>query len=161
MSDIPVTAANTAAYLVVYSCLRHIAGTAPAKPPAVGVVLTEEQRTQLNLAPGGETMIYDVPDGAVIFDMHGANATVSFAKGDVPKALPMLEKLLKKEYPKFKQLEDVSHPRGGKKRLRVYEGDLGADRHAKIEIDYPDRGAGADDNKFVARISAYRKMRKN
>ena len=161
MSDIPVTPANLAAFLVVYSCLPQAAGNTPAKTPAIAQALTEEERAKLNLPPGGDTLIYDIEGGSVVFDMNGPTATISFVKADTPKALPMLEKLLKKEFPKVKQLEDVVHPRGGKMRLRVFEGDVATDRHVKIEVDYPDKGAGADEQKFVARVSAYKRMKKH
>lgn len=156
MNKEPITPASLAAFITAHTIVPMIIGVPGLRTPVEGVALTQEQRAQLKLRPNGRTIVYELKEGEVIFDAAEATAIISFAKGDVAGAMATYDRLIKRDRPELTQREDVVHPKGGKRRLRVYEGNLAQDSNrCKIEVDYPDAGAVGDDNRFVVRVTAY------
>lgn len=151
----PKSASQLAAALVVETCIPIVKGEWKNEAPVPGTELLPEQRKRLGLPADGLVMVYEVGDAQVFMHFHGPQATLLYSRGDVDKGLNTLDAALKKAFPSVKQVRDLEHPRGGKKRLRVYEGDLTADRHTTVEIDYPAGGAAAKDKKIVIRVSAF------
>ncbi len=154
-----ITPSSLVAFLAMHSVIPLMQGKLSARTPAVGVPLTEEQRRTLGLAEGGSTLIYQVGDAEVVMDIVGNTATISFAKSDVGKAMETFARLLGRDRPAMRQTQDIPHPRGGKKRLRVYEGDVDPGLLCKIEADYPQSGAQGADNRFVVRVSAFQRQK--
>ncbi len=141
-----------ATQLLVQGCLAHVAGAVQGKAPVAPVVLTELERADIGLAQGGHTLFYPAPPTGVFVDMNGSMATVWFMEADSSRAMELVDAALKRTSYKIKQTKDASHPNEPKMRFRTYEADLGSNRLALIEAEYPERGAPP--KKFVGRIIA-------
>lgn len=154
MSTAPRTASQLAAALVVDTCVPIVKGDWNKKASVQGVELLPDQRARLGFPADGLATVYEIGDAQVFMHFLGPTATVLYTRGDTDKGVSTIDAALKKAYPTLKQMRDIDHPRGGKKKLRVYEGDLSADRHCTVEVDYP---AAGGDPKVVVRITAYQR----
>lgn len=150
-----LTPARLTADLVANVLVPVVDGKPPLEVPISGAKLTQAQREKLRLSARGSTLVFDVGESSVVLDLSEATAMISFVGGDADQALGMVEAALQRKFGSLRQIEDSSHPRGGKKRLRVYEGDLSGRRHCKVEVDYPDKDAKKLDLKFVVRVTAF------
>jgi hypothetical protein len=153
-----LTHSELAARLVVEGSLDKIAGKATEKFPVEGGSLTQEQRASMNLKPGGRTIVYEVPPNGVFIDFNGGATTVWFNNADSSDALKLLEKALKKAYPKAVQREDKIDPTNKSRRLRSYDVPLSKDRAATVDIAY--FAPGAEARGFLVRILAFGKVDK-
>ncbi len=152
MSNGPRTASQLAAALVVDTCVPIVRGDWNKGTPIQGVELLPDQRARLGFPADGLATVYEIGDAQVFMHFLGPTATVLYTRGDTDKGLATVDAALKKAYPALKQKSDADHPRGGKKKLRVYEGDLTPDRHCTVEVDYPAVGG---DKKVVVRVTAF------
>lgn len=152
MSNAPRTASQLAAALVVDTCVPIVRGDWNKETPVQGVELLPEQRARLGLPADGLATVYEIGDAQVFMHFVGPTATVLYTRGDTDKGLSTIDAALKKAHPALKQISDADHPRGGAKKLRVYEGDLTPDRHCTVEIDYP---ASGGESKIVVRVTAF------
>jgi hypothetical protein len=157
----PITPASLTAFLAANTVVPLILGKLEKRTPAVGRSLTDQQRQELGLRPGGATLVYDLVEGEVILDMAANTAIISFAKGDVASAISTFDRLLKRDAPQFNQLEDSEHPHGGRRRLRVYEARFDGAIRCRIEANYPAQGASGVDNRFVVRVIALSEQQVN
>ncbi len=155
MSSPPRTASQLAAVLVTDFCVPTVKGEGEKEIPVEGVELLPEQRQRLGLPADGLMVAYDLGEAQVFLHMLGPTATVLYTRGDVNKGMSAVDSALKKAHPSLKQQRDIDHPRGGKKRLRVYAGDLAPGRHCTVEVDYPASGAKGDELKCVIRVTAF------
>ena len=151
----PVTAVNFAVHLAVTTLTPIILESREPRLPMIGKALTQEQRAELGFAPGGSTLVYQLNDGEVILNLAENIATISVAKGDIDTAIAAFDSTLLGNHPEFRRTEDSPHPRGGKKRLRVYRAETAEGVQCSIEADYPSAGATGMDNRFVVRLSAF------
>ncbi len=156
-----LTPARLTVDLVANVLVPVAGGAAMPSVPISGAKLSQAQRDKLGLNPIGSTMVFDIGQSSVVMDMSGPTGTISFVGGDADQALEMLDAVLLRRFQRLRRTEDSSHPRGGPKRLRVYEGDLTDLRHCKIEADYPDKGAKKLDLKFVVRVTAFERRTSN
>jgi hypothetical protein len=138
------------ATMLVEGCLAHIAGNVQGKMPIEPVSLTELERADRGLAPGGQALMYPIGTGSVGVDLNGPTATVWFGEGDYDRALEALDAALKKGF-RVKQLKDDALP-NPQTRRRLYEVDLGNSRVAAVSADYAQRGSS--DKRFLVRIVA-------
>lgn len=155
MSELPKTPAELTARLVSNVVAPMILGEVHHLVVRTGKQVDPKDRAKLGLPEGGTTFVYEMGESNVVMDLSGNRAMISFMKGDVDTAIQTFDRELRMAMPGFKQREDVVHPRGGHKRLRVYDGQLGTNMLSTIEVDYPEGGAKGDDRKFVVRMSVY------
>jgi hypothetical protein len=155
MADVKFTHAQLAAKLIVEGSLDKIAGRAKEKFPVQSVPLNDEQRASFGREPGGTTLFYPVDSNGVFIDFHGAATTVWYGDADASEALKLLEKALKKAYPKARQKEDKPHTEHKDTRQRSYDVPLGEGRAAVVDVAYP--APGVAPRKFLVRILAYAK----
>ena len=146
--------AGLAALLATETVIDMMLGVS-SSAPAPTASLSAEQRQFLGLEPGGSTLVYELGEASLLLDMVANTATMSFAKGDVSDAISILDDAIARRRPQLLRIEDVTHPRGGSRRLRVYQGELQPNLICKVEADYPSAGATGLDNRFVVRVSAY------
>lgn len=156
-----ITPASLTAFLAANTIVPMILGTLSLRTPAIGKPLSPEQRKELGLPPGGAAVVYELAEGDVLMDLAGNTGTISFAKGDVATAISTFDRLLKRDAPTFAQVEDIDHPRGGVKRVRVYQSQFEGGLVCRIEVDYPAPGATGMDNRFVVRVGAFTTQRMN
>ncbi|MCC6193333.1 MAG: hypothetical protein IT518_02600 [Burkholderiales bacterium] len=147
-----MTHSQLATKLIVEGCLAYVAGNVQGKMSGAPTQLTELERADIGLKPGGQTYFYTVLPTGVFFDMQGSEATVWFQHADGDRALASLDAALKRAYPRARQLEDGAHPQYADARLRSYEVDFGNARVALLNVEYP--RPGAPPRRFLARITA-------
>lgn len=152
MSASPKTASQLTATLVVDTCVPIVKDDWKKEVPVPGVELTTPQRHDMGMPLDGVVMAYDLGESQVFMHFLGPTATIWYTRGDTDKGLAAVDSALKKTFPVLKQKLDIEHPKAAKQRLRVYEGNLTAERHCTVEIDYSVSGGP---KRFAVRVSAF------
>ncbi len=167
-NNIP-TPGELAAKLIVEGSLDVIAGKPGAQfPMPGGLALSKARRAELGRPPGGGTVFYSVEpvepgepagDKGVFVDFQDNATTVWFTDPDSKNALSILEKAIKRAYPKIKQQSDKPHPTEQGVRHRSYDVALNAERAVVLDVAYPTSKQAEE--RFVVRIAAFAKPQQN